>query len=1543
MIRHIALLKLIMVAGFVNADVLSVIKMTGSDGSPAYEVAGWPDVGSFVADTGRVSLGMRPQSVAMESFSVSPNGDLYTVQVAAWDHSKYEVYRYRDVNDFLANRNTVIGVSSTAGVLAGVTFDTQGRFYAVQDVTPEGGARTYRVKSWASINDFIYDTNPTVIGTRTNVGVQTGFEFIDGHLFSVEEIINEGVIQHLLWNWGESFAGFINDLGTLVGTRDDATEMVALFSQAHVAPQPQTTVARQPLWPWLGNRFPDSRPGSQTGWVATNAFPALTFEDPVKMIPQPGSNRLWVIGRQGRVWSFENNASATTKTLALDLYGSTMGREDCGMLGIAFHPQFGQAGSPNRGYVYLWYNFRPTGNSVSVGINYNRLSRFTLADGAAVIDPASEYVLINQLDEHSWHNGGDIFFGADGFLYVSNGDEGGANDEYNNTQRIDGGLFSGVLRIDVDRDVAKSHAIRRQPQAGGTPPAGWPGTYTQGYYIPNDNPWVNASGTVLEEFYAIGLRSPHRMTRDSVTGAVFIGDVGQNSREEVDVLAKGANFQWSYREGDAAGPKAKPTALIGTDTPPLWSYSRSQGDGCVIGGLVYRGSAWAADLAGKYIFGDHVSGRVWAMTWQGVASPQVTQLAEVTGSTLSGFGIDQDNELYLMCLGTEGKILKLSHSPTRQPPATLSATGAFADLAALTPAPGVIPFTVNSPLYSDNAVKQRWIAVPNNGVPYDATETVGFTSSGEWTYPAGTVLIKHFDLPVDDANPSVRRRIETRFNIKTASGDWYGVTYKWRADGTDADLLDGSATEDIVIATANGGVRTQSWYYPSRTDCATCHTPASSQVLGPRTWQLNGTYSYPGTTTTANQLQVWSDVGMFDQALAASQIAGFLKSVSIHDTTAPLETRVRSYLDSNCAHCHRPGGVQARMDFRFSTPLAQQSIINGPLNNTLGISGAYEVAPGSLAQSMMHIRVGSLDPSIQMPPLGRNTVDSSALAVIATWINSLAPIAAPYPLTAAATDYGVITLSWTIQSADQTGFIVQRTNDGVSWTQIATPAATSASFLDTTALAGATYAYRVAAKNSTATSAWSNTATVTAWPAQGSWSDWQRLHPLGGQNTPLQNPDGDSASNLLEFAFGSDPASGTSAQDRFYLTGNTSGGLDAIVIQPANTSGITTTLVASASLASPMPWFVVGIAPAITNNADGTQTLRFAGIDAIPALVAARQGFVRLQVSLNATGETAHTATWFWDLHSFVTGTRTFGPAMLKPERFSGVVTSGSTMLDVAASAGLTNVRARFDAARAAFVEITGGPYAGHRFDVAISSCTASAIALDASSSRNTLSPIPNLTGATFIVRDHWTLGEMFPAAQWQASTNSVRADRVQFYDPVAGWGYCWLALVNGSPRWVRQGDATLVDRSSLVIAPGTGLFIRKLGATSDVLLTGVLRENAFALPLPAGTSLVAGGWPVDQSPASRAMLVSDGFTGSRSSSTADQISRWAPDLNPASADGYDTHYLLKTTTLAQWTPVASALLPNENNTVLFPRHQAAFIRLRAAQPAWRLPAPWTP
>lgn len=744
--------------------------------------------------------------------------------------------------------------------------------------------------------------------------------------------------------------------------------------------------------PFLNGSLPPRTPRPSTGgWRLVNAFPGLTFIDPVQMIPVPYSNRLLVLEKAGRLVVFDNNETATSKTVLFDIRSQVESQHDSGMVGLALHPDFGVAGSPNRHYLYVFYRYTPQKSDTNRA--YCRLSRFTWDPATSTIAPASEFILINQYDRHNWHNGGGLFFGTDRFLYLSIGDEGGANDQYDTGQKRNVGLLAGVLRIDVDRDPTRSHAIRRQPLNPTTPPAGWPNSYSQGYFVPNDNPWQSPDGSQLEEFYAVGTRSPHRMTQDPVTGDIWLGDVGQGTQEEVTKVFRGGNLQWPYREGTAAGPKAKPSPLIGFDVAPVHAYGRGSGT-CVIGGYVYRG-ALHPELTGKYIFGDHGSGRIWSLddsSGTAVVTSLLTMASHGPGpkNGMGSFGLDASGEIYVLSLaGTNldgGRIYRLEKTTegVPEPPRLLSQTTAFTNLATLAPAPGVMPYDVIQPLWSDDSDKRRWIALPNDGNPNTAAERIAWSEEGNWTFPVGTVLIKHFEVP--------GRRLETRFFVNGDDGTWFGFTYRWRPDGSDAELLPGEPV--VETFTANGTTRT--WHFPGRNECSVCHTDAAGKVLGVKTRHLNSDFFYAATGRTANQLVTLNRLGFFSPAINEAQLPAMLTSKKQDDTTVSLERRARSYLDVNCAHCHQPAApTQAAFDARLLTPPWFQNLINVTPGNSLGVSGARLVAPGSVDLSIVHRRAGSLAPGVAMPPVAKNLVDTAGMQLLTAWINSLDPAIGP--------------------------------------------------------------------------------------------------------------------------------------------------------------------------------------------------------------------------------------------------------------------------------------------------------------------------------------------------------------------------------------------------------------------------------------------------------------------------------------------------------------------------------------------------------------------
>ncbi len=776
----------------------------------------------------------------------------------------------------------------------------------------------------------------------------------------------------------------------------------ATFSRCQA--QPYGLAARPAIGAFLNNLLPETAPVVPANWTVVPAFPNLNFTNLLGVLPVPGTNLLCAWEREGRVWTFVNNSNIATKTLVIDLSNQCQGWDDSGLLGLAFHP-----GYATNKFMFLYYTWVTPGTVVGsptarppeqvIGKYHDRLSRFVVGNGVAAL--SSELVFVDQIGDSVWHNGGGMFFHpTNGFLYWTDGD-----DERAPTQQIVNNLFSGVFRIDVDqRGGAISHAIPRQPTLG----------TTANYFIPNDNPFVGQAN-VLEEFYCLGLRSPHRMTIDPPTGKIYIGDVGAGAREEISLMSageSGLNFQWSVIEG-LNGDLTPP--YVGINRRPILDYTHAEGQ-AVIGGYVYRGSEFAAELGGRYLFGDNVTRTIWYMNESTTPATKVAIATLPKGSGpnsgsdytgLSSFGLDASNELYLCQMSSiGGRIFKLSAgSPvaSRPLPTLLSQTGAFTNLTTLAPNPVLVPYTVNSPLWSDSTVKARWLALATN-------TTITFATNGEWTFPSGTVFVKNFDLPVNDTNPAVVKRLETRLLVVGTNGLVYGASYKWRADYSDADLVNNLTNENITITTATG-VRTQVWSFPGRQDCLTCHTIPSGGVLGVKTRQLNGTFGYPATGVTDNQLRAWNHVGLFSTTLSEAAIPGYSKLVDVSDTNATLELRARSYLDANCAHCHRPnGGVQANFDARFDTPLDSQGIIGGAVQNNLGISGAYVVAPADTNKSILYQRDNSLA-SIKMPPLAKNTVDAGAMAVIVSWIMSLPSLTNALPLPWQHTDVGGVGLA----------------------------------------------------------------------------------------------------------------------------------------------------------------------------------------------------------------------------------------------------------------------------------------------------------------------------------------------------------------------------------------------------------------------------------------------------------------------------------------------------------------------------------------------------
>jgi uncharacterized repeat protein (TIGR03806 family) len=319
-------------------------------------------------------------------------------------------------------------------------------------------------------------------------------------------------------------------------------------------------------------------------------------------------------------------------------------------------------------------------------------------------------------------------------------------------------------------------------------------------------------------------------------------------------------------------------------------------------------------------------------------------------------------------------------------PRLLSQTGAFQDTRQMIASDGLIPYELNLSFWSDGAHKRRWMSLPDGKIV--------FAPGGEWKFPAGTVFVKHFELATNESQPLQRRRLETRLLVRAANGSVYGATYKWRPDDSDADLLTTNLTENILIQTATG-TRTQAWYYPSRVDCRTCHTDRAGGVLGVKTRQFN-----------RDVIGAWNRLGLFDPSPTETALASCDFLARPDDTSRSLEDRARSYLDVNCANCHRPGGTVGYFDARYDTPSEKQGLIDGPVLIDEGIDHARIIAPNDIWRSILYMRANSVD-AIKMPPLARQTRDSDGMALLRQWIESLGgrPVLAPPDFSLAAGNY----------------------------------------------------------------------------------------------------------------------------------------------------------------------------------------------------------------------------------------------------------------------------------------------------------------------------------------------------------------------------------------------------------------------------------------------------------------------------------------------------------------------------------------------------------
>ncbi len=326
-------------------------------------------------------------------------------------------------------------------------------------------------------------------------------------------------------------------------------------------------------------------------------FPNLSFRRMTGMYQAP-DGAWWITEQAGRIMRIDSQGQAATVLDITDRV-STDGNEE-GLLGLAFAPDFERSRA-----FFVYYSASNPRRSV--------ISRFTSNAGGTASVPGSESIRLEIAQPFSNHNGGQIVFGPDGYLYVALGDGGSARDPQGNGQNLNA-LLGKLLRIDVSGQ--------------------------SGYAVPGDNPFAGKQGS-RGEIWAYGLRNPWRFSFDRATGDLWLADVGQNSREEVDIITKGGNYGWSIMEGTEClgGGSCKRDGLL----PPVVDYSSTGEDCSITGGFVYRGTR-VGGLQGAYVYGDYCSGKIWALRSEGSENRQIA----AAGFNISSFAQGSDGEIYVL-------------------------------------------------------------------------------------------------------------------------------------------------------------------------------------------------------------------------------------------------------------------------------------------------------------------------------------------------------------------------------------------------------------------------------------------------------------------------------------------------------------------------------------------------------------------------------------------------------------------------------------------------------------------------------------------------------------------------------------------------------------------------------------------------------------------------------------------------------------------------------------------------------------------------------
>lgn len=726
-------------------------------------------------------------------------------------------------------------------------------------------------------------------------------------------------------------------------------------------------------------------------YKAERVYPNFRPAFPIMVKAMPSAEQLMLITQDGpysatRFWRVKDDPQVKTAD-AVKLFDTPDGGS---ATDFCFHPKFAE-----NGYFYVGWNGKGGGK---IKKKSNRITRYTMQPKPPyAFDEKSAKTIIEW--ESDGHNGVAVCFGLDGMMYVTSGDGTSDSDTDVTGQRGDT-LLAKLLRIDVDHP-----------------------TKDKAYSIPKDNPFVG-NAEFVPETYATGFRNPWRIACDAKTGHIWVGNNGQDLWEQAYFVRPRDNFGWSVYEG--SHPFYENRKLNSTPhTKPAIEHHHSEFRS-LTGGIVYYGPQ-LPELNGVYLYGDYSTGRIWGMKHDGTKPVFHKELA-APRMQITAFGVNGRGELLICDHRGSGEggfytLVPNRDAPTTNFPRKISQSGLFENVAKHAMKPGVIPYSVNAPFWSDGLHKERFIAIPSK-------DPIDFKRNRGWEFPDKTVIVKSFALEAEDGNAASRKWIETRFLTKQGT-EWFGYTYLWNDAGTNAELIPaGGFDKEFTVKTA-AGERKQVWHYPSRAECMVCHSRAANYVLGLSEVQMNKDHDYG--TCTSNQLRELEHLGLlkydrvgeargkvreFGEAkkltgkeldeyvsihsqqpnqrqpkasdLLHQSPATFKKLVDPYDPKQDLTARAKSWLHANCASCHvEAGGGNAAMELEFVTALDKMRILDvKPLHQNFAMPDAKLVAPGDPARSVLLKRIGLRGPH-QMPPLSSNRVDERGVALMKEWIESL--------------------------------------------------------------------------------------------------------------------------------------------------------------------------------------------------------------------------------------------------------------------------------------------------------------------------------------------------------------------------------------------------------------------------------------------------------------------------------------------------------------------------------------------------------------------------